>query len=210
MSLSVAGVPVLSVLFNPVAVTVVSPLFYQRLGPVDPAQLLFVTTVPGFPPFPSVVACAALPAPVDVVLGLDWASHVRETLIRYEYRLDRSFNAWTFFTHPAHPLRARVNPPPGEIIVPGDIARVNPPSGQIIGPGHTVHHGHDVIRYPETLNFEPPCASVTRPARTHIATLSSSPNTMYIRSSIRSPRVPSSRPNSPTHVPPLARRVHQS
>ncbi|KAJ6459192.1 hypothetical protein C8R47DRAFT_1162327, partial [Mycena vitilis] len=35
------------------------------------------------------------------------------------------------------PFVVRVNPPPGEIIVPGDIARVNPPSGQIIGPGHS-------------------------------------------------------------------------
>ncbi|KAJ6458911.1 hypothetical protein C8R47DRAFT_1081449 [Mycena vitilis] len=105
MSLSVEGIPALQVLFEPVDVTRVSVSFYQRLARVRGPRLPFTTIVPGFPPFSSVVDCAVGLINVDVVLGLDWASHIREILIHSGFRIDRSFDAWTFFHHADHPIR---------------------------------------------------------------------------------------------------------
>ncbi|KAJ7883596.1 hypothetical protein B0H13DRAFT_1890361 [Mycena leptocephala] len=43
-------------------------------------------------------------SPYDVVLGLDWAAFIRDSMLNIGYRLDSTFNAALWVSDPAHPL----------------------------------------------------------------------------------------------------------
>ncbi|KAJ7852276.1 hypothetical protein B0H13DRAFT_2359597 [Mycena leptocephala] len=43
-------------------------------------------------------------ATFDVILGLDWAAFLRDSLFSLGYRLDSTFDAWRSVLDPAHPL----------------------------------------------------------------------------------------------------------
>lgn len=43
------------------------------------------------------------PSISDTSLGLDWASHLWESLLYSGYRLGSTFDAWAFFASPDHP-----------------------------------------------------------------------------------------------------------
>ncbi|KAJ7020599.1 hypothetical protein C8F04DRAFT_1274817 [Mycena alexandri] len=43
-------------------------------------------------------------AAYDVVLGSEWASHIRDFVLGLGYRLNDNFDAWSFFSDVRHPL----------------------------------------------------------------------------------------------------------
>ncbi|KAJ6450571.1 hypothetical protein C8R47DRAFT_1230182 [Mycena vitilis] len=154
MSLSIEGLPVLAVRFEPVAVTRVSPSFYRRLTRIRGPQLLFTTAVPSFPTISSVVTCLVELVPEDVVLGLDWASHVREHLIQAGFRLGGSFDARTFLTHPDHPIRGVVSR--SSAVIPS--VGITPASADV-GSAH-INSETYFETYSETLNPRAHCVPV--------------------------------------------------
>jgi hypothetical protein len=64
----------------------------------------------------------------DVVLGLDWATHVRESLIGSGYHLDSTFDAWHFSSYPTHPPSSALGNPGRLILSPPPPSRCSPRS----------------------------------------------------------------------------------
>jgi hypothetical protein len=105
MSLYIEGLPAASVSFQQSPKSSLSSTFYQNLVGVSGNRLLFTTAIPSFSSYSSLVECnISHGLQTDVVLGLDWAAHVRESLICSGYRLDSTFDAWCFFSYPTHPI----------------------------------------------------------------------------------------------------------
>ncbi|KAJ7884897.1 hypothetical protein B0H13DRAFT_2343466 [Mycena leptocephala] len=113
MSLYIEGLPAASVSFQRSPKSSLSSTFYQNLVGVSGNRLLLTTTIPNFSSYSSLVECnISHGLQTDVVLGLDWAAHVRESLICSGYRLDSTFDAWCFFSYPTHPINGlRALPP---------------------------------------------------------------------------------------------------
>ncbi|KAJ7030870.1 hypothetical protein C8F04DRAFT_1263352 [Mycena alexandri] len=99
MSLFVEGILASSVAFSRVPRTSVSAAFHSRLPPSGRLGLLFTTGAGPYGSLSTVLNCeVVVGAHSDVVLGLDWAAMIRETLVRDGHRLDDTFSAWDFFT----------------------------------------------------------------------------------------------------------------
>ncbi|KAJ7162713.1 hypothetical protein C8R43DRAFT_305953 [Mycena crocata] len=105
MSIHVDGVQALNVQYSGLPHTVLSGAFLLRLYSPDPSTVLLTTHVAPYGSF-------SVPVPYeveytdafDVVLGLDWAAYLRESLLGIDLRLDHSFSAWDFLCDPARPL----------------------------------------------------------------------------------------------------------
>ncbi|KAJ7016395.1 hypothetical protein C8F04DRAFT_1407125 [Mycena alexandri] len=110
MSLAVEGVPVFSVAFCRQPRTLISSGLYFRLNRPDGRSSVLVTTnIPGFLIASTLIECQAdVNLSHDVVLGLDWAAYVRESLLNARYPLGDTFDAWLFFSHPDHPISRTV------------------------------------------------------------------------------------------------------
>ncbi|KAJ7864716.1 hypothetical protein B0H13DRAFT_1898962 [Mycena leptocephala] len=68
-------------------------------------SLLVTTLVRGHHPISLTLAFQlAKHSPYDVVLGLDWAAFIRDSMLNIGYRLDSTFNAALWVSDPAHPL----------------------------------------------------------------------------------------------------------
>ncbi|KAJ6450318.1 hypothetical protein C8R47DRAFT_1171113 [Mycena vitilis] len=105
MSLYLDGVLVPRVSFHPSPQTRVSAEFCRLVGHTSVTTFLFTTTVDNYP-FPSIaLPCQVVPiTDFHVILGLDWATYVREFLVSTGYRLGDTFQPWLFFSLPTHPL----------------------------------------------------------------------------------------------------------
>jgi len=106
MSLAVEGVPVSSVAFSRQPRTLISPGLYFRLNrPNGRSSVLVTTNVTGFLIASTFIECQVDPnLSHDIVLGLDWAAYVRESLLNSGYPLGDTFDAWSFFCRPDHPM----------------------------------------------------------------------------------------------------------
>ncbi|KAJ6549449.1 hypothetical protein DFH09DRAFT_1320194 [Mycena vulgaris] len=111
MSLYAEGLLVPSVAFDARPRTVLSRAFSNGLmGSRNKTKLLFTTVVDPYGPLSFLVNCdiSASELCPDFSLGLDWAAYLRDSLIAgLDLRLDSSFDAWTFFSHPSRPLSSR-------------------------------------------------------------------------------------------------------
>ncbi|KAJ7018067.1 hypothetical protein C8F04DRAFT_1153176 [Mycena alexandri] len=97
MSLYVEGLLAPSVAFSAVPRTSISATFAACLPPRRYAHFGF-TTVAGLASLSTVLSCEISDrGGTDVVLGLDWASMIRESLLRNGYRLDHTFDPWAYF-----------------------------------------------------------------------------------------------------------------
>jgi hypothetical protein len=109
MSIYIEGTLVLtlvsSVSFAGTAVTVVSGAFARSIRLPRGNRVLLSTVIPSYGTFStSIQVILDESAYLDVSLGLDWASHLRETLLFSGHRPGTSFNAWRSLTDPEHPL----------------------------------------------------------------------------------------------------------
>ncbi|KAJ6471180.1 hypothetical protein DFH09DRAFT_1344267 [Mycena vulgaris] len=101
MSLFVEGIAVPRFTFSPLPRTVVSNAFFRTLHSSN-TDLLITTLVPTNGPSSSLIHCLVSPdASHDVVLGLDWASLLRDSLILLGFRIDSSFDAWRYLVDPS-------------------------------------------------------------------------------------------------------------
>ncbi|KAJ6597761.1 hypothetical protein DFH09DRAFT_1304528 [Mycena vulgaris] len=107
MSLFVEGRSVASFTFSGFPRIQIPTAFSQTL--INPnGHLLFTAVVPPQGSFSSLLDCIVSSAPShDVVLGLDWSSQIRESLISLEFRIGSSFDAWYYLIDPAHPMNVR-------------------------------------------------------------------------------------------------------
>ncbi|KAJ7153083.1 hypothetical protein C8R43DRAFT_950487 [Mycena crocata] len=105
MSLFVEGIHVPSVSFSRNPVTLLSSRLFGSLQQPSGSPVLITTAVPGYPSssVPLVIAVSNS-ASHDVVLGLDWASSLRESLLFLDIRVGHTFDAWDFFSLDDHPL----------------------------------------------------------------------------------------------------------
>jgi hypothetical protein len=106
MSIFVEGSQVLSVSFRPSNRSVLSMRFLDLLPETSRSKPLLVTTVAGqhHPiSFPLSLEVSDLES-TDLVLGLDWAAFLRDSLLGLGYRIDSSFDAWRFVSDPTHPI----------------------------------------------------------------------------------------------------------
>lgn len=100
------GLQVPSVSFSLVPLSVLSSQFRNLLPSNSRAPSLLVTTLAGhhnaisFPIAFQTVENAS----TDVVLGLDWAALLRDSLLGLGYCLDSTFDAWRFASDPSHPI----------------------------------------------------------------------------------------------------------
>lgn len=79
--------------------TLISSRFLGTLNNPNHSRLLITTSVPGFSSCSTVLACDISSAiESDVVLGLDWAAHLRDSFLALGYCLGDTFNSWTFFS----------------------------------------------------------------------------------------------------------------
>ncbi|KAJ7026065.1 hypothetical protein C8F04DRAFT_1268535 [Mycena alexandri] len=115
---------------------------------------LVTTFVPGFGPFGMVMDCETHSAnEVDIILGFEWAAHIRDFLQASGYRLNRTFDAWTFLVDPSHPI--------GEFAVPLAPASLSytgvPTTAHGFSSAHVAAHpgidsglgaSHDAVRVP--------------------------------------------------------------
>ncbi|KAJ6471848.1 hypothetical protein DFH09DRAFT_1380535 [Mycena vulgaris] len=108
MSLTVEGASVPSFSYANIPHTVLSPSFISRLGPSRPTGYLFTVTVGPSRSFSFPLHCTLGPqSPFDVVLGYDWAAHLRDCLLHYGFRLD--------LPPPPGPSAAAIPTPPAPI-----------------------------------------------------------------------------------------------
>ncbi|KAJ7027227.1 hypothetical protein C8F04DRAFT_1294746 [Mycena alexandri] len=100
MSLYVEGLLVPSVAFSAVPHSSLSAAFHARLPSRSNHPHFVFTTVAGpYCSLSTVLSCnISSNGNTDVVLGLDWASMIRESLTRDGHRLDHSFDPWVIFT----------------------------------------------------------------------------------------------------------------
>ncbi|KAJ7021420.1 hypothetical protein C8F04DRAFT_1140977 [Mycena alexandri] len=99
MSLYVEGLLVHSVAFSAVPRSSISAAFNARLTPRNRAHFVFTTYAGPYASLTTVLNCDISPrSSPDVVLGLDWVSMIRESLLRAGHRLDPSFDPWALFT----------------------------------------------------------------------------------------------------------------
>ncbi|KAJ7436011.1 hypothetical protein B0H11DRAFT_2256658 [Mycena galericulata] len=104
MSLAVEGLPVTSVDFSGSLRTSVSASFYKTLR-CETRKVLVTTVVPSYGSFSVFLDCLVVrDLNVDVLLGVDWAQYIQQTLGQEGYRIDSTFNAWDFFRLPNHPF----------------------------------------------------------------------------------------------------------
>ncbi|KAJ7176045.1 hypothetical protein C8R43DRAFT_553310 [Mycena crocata] len=105
MSLFVEGIHVTAVSYTSNPRTLLSRRLFDSLQLPTGRPVLLTTAVPGYPsPSTSLRVSVSSNLSHDVVLGLDWASTLREFLIYLGHRLGQSFDAWQFFSSAAHPL----------------------------------------------------------------------------------------------------------
>ncbi|KAJ6527577.1 hypothetical protein DFH09DRAFT_1328046 [Mycena vulgaris] len=105
MSLFVAGVPVMSVTFADIPRTSLSRAFASSLPPPRDYAQLFTMSAGLYGPFSFPLLCSLSSSTYDVVLGLDWAGHFRDSLIHAGLRPGSSFSAWHFFSLYIPPLQ---------------------------------------------------------------------------------------------------------
>ncbi|KAJ6556989.1 hypothetical protein DFH09DRAFT_1365427 [Mycena vulgaris] len=135
-TLTVEGASVPSFSYVNIPRTVLSPSFISGLGPSRPTGYLFTVTVGPSGSFSFPLHCTLGPqSPFDVVLGYDWAAHLRDRLLHYGFRLDSQFDAWKFFSY-------HLPPPPG----PSAAAIPTPPAP--IGPSPPYVHPATSSYYP--------------------------------------------------------------
>ncbi|KAJ7934430.1 hypothetical protein B0H13DRAFT_2305858 [Mycena leptocephala] len=105
MSIFVEGSQVLSVSFRPSNRSVLSMRFLDSLPATSRIKPLLVTTVGQHHPisFPLSFEVSGLSS-TDLVLGLDWAAFLRDSLLGLGYCVDSSFDAWRFVSDPTHPI----------------------------------------------------------------------------------------------------------
>ncbi|KAJ7024245.1 hypothetical protein C8F04DRAFT_1192662 [Mycena alexandri] len=66
---------------------------------------LVTSIIPRYGQLSVLMECEVDPlAAYDVVLGSEWASHIRDFVLGLGYRLDDNFDAWSFFSDVRHPL----------------------------------------------------------------------------------------------------------
>ncbi|KAJ7037205.1 hypothetical protein C8F04DRAFT_1257131 [Mycena alexandri] len=125
MSLTVEGVPVSSVAFCRQLRTLISPGLYFHLNrPNGRSSVLVTTNVPGFLIASTFIECQVDPnLSHNIVLGLDWAAYVRESLLNTGYHLGDTFDAWSFFSRPDHPI---------SLLLPGAVPLPSTSSGSTI------------------------------------------------------------------------------
>ncbi|KAJ7751375.1 hypothetical protein B0H16DRAFT_1548220 [Mycena metata] len=127
MSLTVEGVPVssASVAFCRQPRTMISPGLHFHLNrPNGRSSVLVTTNVPGFLIASTFIECQVNPnLSHDIVLGLDWAAYVRESLLDTGYPLGDTFDAWAFFSRPDHPI---------SLLLPGAVPLLSAASGSTI------------------------------------------------------------------------------
>ncbi|KAJ7015751.1 hypothetical protein C8F04DRAFT_1409022 [Mycena alexandri] len=121
MSLLVDGQAVARVSYFPAPQSYISPAFRARCSGVSGSRLSASAAITG-----------------DVVLGLDWAAVVREYLTRDGYRLNWSFDPWTFFTSGPHPPYI-----PNSLIALPVILAIS--SGGLHGPTPALFHIYQAI-----------------------------------------------------------------
>ncbi|KAJ7020686.1 hypothetical protein C8F04DRAFT_1143581, partial [Mycena alexandri] len=147
-SLQVNGTTVASVSFDPYLRTCFSPSFNSRLRKTHPTRQLVTSIIPGYGQHSVLMECEVDPdAPHDVILGLEWAAHIRDFVLEKGFRIDGHFDAWAFLSDPRHPLGF----PSGPEVVPTDglLSAVRPhyDVSTPIPPPNTLNS--------ETLNFDP-------------------------------------------------------
>ncbi|KAJ7896902.1 hypothetical protein B0H13DRAFT_1884873 [Mycena leptocephala] len=92
-------------------------------------------------------------ATFDVVLRLDWAAFLRDSLLSLGYRLDSTFDAWHFVSDPAHPLSSNRCRPHSS--VSAGHAQL-PASGAVMASGSAAGHGNNfpsTLKYPRSYKF---------------------------------------------------------
>ncbi|KAJ6473354.1 hypothetical protein C8R47DRAFT_1294963 [Mycena vitilis] len=110
MFLLVDGTSARTVTFQHIPQTTLSAAFHASLRGLPGTALLVTTTITGFLPSSSLIRCnVVLDLGFDVVLGLDWAAYLRDSLINLGYRLESSFDAWNFYSTSGN-LTAQVLP----------------------------------------------------------------------------------------------------
>ncbi|KAJ7779027.1 hypothetical protein B0H16DRAFT_1500899 [Mycena metata] len=96
-----------TVSFHPSARTSLSSRFFETLAVTHPTRQLVTTLVPGFGQYSILLECVVDPAiAFDIILGAQWAVHIREYVLGLGYRLNDTFNAWSFVSDSLHPLGA--------------------------------------------------------------------------------------------------------
>jgi hypothetical protein len=97
-TITINGIPATTLGYQAAARTQISSRFFSTLNNPNPSCLLLTSFVPGFPSCSTVLGCdVSSAAQHDVILGLDWAAHLRESFIALGYRLGDTFNSWSFF-----------------------------------------------------------------------------------------------------------------
>ncbi|KAJ7472551.1 hypothetical protein FB451DRAFT_1398762 [Mycena latifolia] len=100
MSLLVQDVPVSSLTFANSPRTSISSGLVSRLPPARNSVFLFTVSAGGHGLFSFTLLCVVVPpsATPEIVLGLDWAACVRDSMLYSGLRLPSSFNAFSFFS----------------------------------------------------------------------------------------------------------------
>ncbi|KAJ7476628.1 hypothetical protein FB451DRAFT_1460888 [Mycena latifolia] len=100
MSLLIQGVPVSSLAFANSSRTSLSSSLASRLPSPRNSAYLFTVSAGGHGPFSFTLLCDVVVPPLvttDIVLGLDWAACVRDSMLYSGLRLPSSFNSFSFF-----------------------------------------------------------------------------------------------------------------
>jgi hypothetical protein len=100
MPVFINGISAATVTFDSSPRSVLSMQFYRELS--AGSNNLLVTTVAGSSgpiSFPLSFGLSST-SPSDVVLGLDWAAYLRDSLLALGHRLDSSFDARRFLSEP--------------------------------------------------------------------------------------------------------------
>ncbi|KAJ7763353.1 hypothetical protein B0H16DRAFT_1718593 [Mycena metata] len=98
MSLYVEGLRAASVAFSAVPRSSISANFAACLPPRRSSYFGFTTVAGPYASLSTVLYCdISGHGSTDVVLGLDWASMIRENLLREGHRLDHTFDPWAYF-----------------------------------------------------------------------------------------------------------------
>ncbi|KAJ7858293.1 hypothetical protein B0H13DRAFT_2672537 [Mycena leptocephala] len=69
----------------------------------------------------------------DVILGLDWAAFLCDSLLGLEYRVNSTFSAWRFVSDPDHPMSNRPPAPSSGPVPTGLAATSDVRTGLIAG-----------------------------------------------------------------------------
>jgi hypothetical protein len=101
MPILIDGISAATVTFDPSARSSLSLQFRRQLRPGTDSFLVSTATERLGPISFSLVFAISSSSPSDVVLGLDWAAYLRDSLISLGHRLNSSFDAWRFLTEPS-------------------------------------------------------------------------------------------------------------